>query len=364
MIFDPQWNTDAPVRVDIVGATGAVGREALEILAHPRFRSRVRVRALASERSAGSAIPFAEGSLTVHPLREDSFDPPAPNEPPPVAIFATDADVSRRFAGHALRAGATVIDNSSAFRLDPDVPLVVPEVNADRLRPRNAAQPRLIANPNCSAAILLVALDALRRAFGIRSVVVATYQAVSGAGIAAMDELVLQARQVIDGNAPQPRVFHEPCAFNVFSHDSAMCADSGLNGEEKKIIAEARKIWDDPALGITPTCVRVPVLRAHTQAVTVRLHHPATIDQVQNAYQNAPGVSLIDDRLANRFPTPLKAAHQDDVLVGRLRPDPAKPPDEHGRHTSFCLLACGDQLRKGAALNAIQIAQAANLIPA
>ncbi|HLO39624.1 MAG TPA: aspartate-semialdehyde dehydrogenase [Phycisphaerales bacterium] len=342
-----------PARFAVVGATGAVGREVLQILSS-RGIHQSRVVALASENSVGTTIPYGDGKVEIEALGENSF---ATSD---LAIFAASADVARRFAPAAVAAGALVVDNSSAFRLDPHIPLIVPEINGSRLT-RAATPPRLIANPNCSTVILLTAVDPLRRSFGVESIQVATYQAVSGAGIAAMDELRAQTRRVLDGHAPEPRFFKEPCAFNVFSHDSDVDPVSGLNVEERKIIDEARKIWSDPALQITPTCVRVPVLRAHTQAITVRLRRAATESEVRAAFENIPGVTLIDDRPANRFPTPLQASGRDDVLVGRLRPDPAvietgKTVSGDTPYISWCLLACGDQLRKGAATNAIQIA--------
>lgn len=338
----------------ILGATGAVGREVLHILA-ARGVPASRIRALASERSAGNSLPFGEGSITVREVTDQEFKGAS------VAIFAGSADLSRRWTPIALEQGATVIDNSSAFRLDPSVPLIVPEINADVLTQTNGRShdtPRLIANPNCSTIILLVALEPIRRTFGIRRIDVATYQAVSGAGLEAIEELQSQARAALVGAGPltPPRVFKEPCAFNVFSHDSAINLSDGTNGEERKIIEESRKIWNDPTLRITPTCVRVPVVRAHTMAVTVELAQPTTEHDLRAALAHPLGISVVDDRANNAFPTPLKASGQDRILVGRLRPDPCEPADSQGRHARFCLLLAGDQLRKGAATNAVQIA--------
>ncbi|GMV27492.1 MAG: hypothetical protein AMXMBFR58_35230 [Phycisphaerae bacterium] len=335
-------------RLAVVGATGAVGREVLSILSS-RGIPHSRVLALASENSAGTWIPYGDQRVQIEALQDQSF------RGAELAIFAASADIARKFAPLAVAAGAVVVDNSSAFRLDPRIPLIVPEINGSHITAA-AEPPRLIANPNCSTVILLTAVEPLRRSFGVTSISVATYQAVSGAGLAAMDELRSQTRRVLDGNEPSPSFFKEPCAFNVFSHDSDVDANTGLNVEERKIIDEARKIWGDPALPITPTCVRVPVLRAHTQAITVRLATPATEAQVRAAYAAATGVSIIDDRPSNRFPTPLLATGRDDVLVGRLRPDPAASVGPGGSCDSWCLLACGDQLRKGAATNALQIA--------
>lgn len=331
--------------IAVVGATGAVGREALDILA-ARGVPAPRVRALASEQSAGSQVPYARDALSVRAL-----DPSALRGVE-IAIFAASAEVAREWAPLALRAGAAVIDNSSAFRMDPGVPLVIPEVNAGLLGNR----PRLIANPNCSTILLLTALEPLRRAFGIERVHVATYQAVSGAGLAAIDELRAQSAGVLSGKPAIPRVFREPCAFNVFSHDSAVDEADGLNAEERKIIDESARIWGQP-VPITPTCVRVPVVRAHSQAITATLRRPTGVDEARRLLAGAPGVRLLDDRAANCFPTPLKAAGGDEVVVGRVRLDPAHAPDSDGRSRHLCLWVCGDQLRKGAALNAVQIAE-------
>lgn len=350
---DPHSGTIA-----ILGATGAVGQEALAQLAALNIPPS-RILALASEQSAGRALSYGNTTVRVSPLRNDTFAPGP--DAPTVAIFASSTDISRTFAPLAAAAGTTVIDNSSAFRLAPGIPLIVPEINGDELS-RPTSQQRIIANPNCSTIILLMAIHPLRAAFGISSINVATYQAVSGAGLAAMDELREQAAQSLAGHTPRPSIFKEPCAFNVFSHDSDVDAATGVNGEERKIIDESRKILRDPSLEITPTCIRVPVLRAHTQAISLRLSTPATEHDIRRALSDAPGLELLDDRAANNFPTPLKASNRDAILIGRIRPDPARPLDSRGRSTAWCLLACGDQIRKGAATNAIQIAQHLGLI--
>lgn len=345
--------------IAVVGATGAVGREVLHLLA-ARGVSGERVRALASSRSAGTHVRCGPDNLEVSGLGDGSFAGSA------LAIFAADAVTARRYAPIAARAGAVVIDNSSAFRLDPDVPLVVPEVDGCGAIP---ASRNIIANPNCTTIILVTALEPLRRAFGIEAIDVATYQAVSGAGLAAIDELLDGTRASLDPSdrpsteASRQRVFAEPAAFNVFSHDSPVDLDSGINGEEQKVIDETRKIWGDPFLRITPTCVRVPVLRAHTEAITVTLTSPASEAEVREALARGSGVEVVDDRAANRFPTPRKASGNDPVLVGRVRPDPGEVSDAGGRNRRWCLLACGDQLLKGAALNAVQIAESLGLVP-
>ncbi|MCC5824508.1 MAG: aspartate-semialdehyde dehydrogenase [Phycisphaerales bacterium] len=322
-----------PPLVAVVGATGAVGREALSILAE-RGHPADRIIALASARSAGERLPYADAAVTVAALTDDF---PACD----AALFCATADIARAHAPGAVAAGALVVDNSSAFRMDPAVPLVVPEINASAI-----ADARLIANPNCSTIILLTALNPLRERFGVARIVVSTYQAVSGAGLEAVAELQAQTRAVLDGRPAEPSVFPEPCAFNVFSHESPLDPATGLNGEESKMIAESRRIWNDPGLILIPTCVRVPVLRAHTQSALVTLENPATEDDLRAALAAAPGVALLDDRAHNRFPTPLGATGGDPVLAGRIR---------RFSPTEFSLLIAGDQLRKGAALNAVQI---------
>lgn len=333
--------------VVVVGATGAVGREALAILESRGHRAD-RIRAVASARSTGSAIPYAGSTIRVSEAGPASFAGAR------IALFCATSEIARTLAPAARAAGCAVVDNSSAFRADPDVPLVVPEVNAADVA--LAAPPALIANPNCSTILLLVALEPLRATFGIERIVVSTYQAVSGAGAAAIIELQQQASDMLAGRKPQPKVFAEPCAFNVFSHNSSMDEATGLNGEEKKMISETRRIWNDPDVEVSPMCVRVPVVRAHSESVSVMLKRPASESEVREAFQGAKGVVITDDRKRNKFPTPLQASGTDPVYVGRLRADPGSKRDGAGRTRNHCLFLSGDQLRKGAALNAIQIA--------
>lgn len=342
--------------IAVVGTTGAVGSEALAILAS-RGHDAGAIRCFASARSAGTRVPYAGRELPIKELAPGCFAGVK------YAVFSAGASVSKAAAPRAVEEGAIVIDNSSAFRLDAGVPLVVPEVNGEELRRAPAGltsshprRPRIIANPNCSAIILVTAVNPLRRAFGVERIVVSTYQAVSGAGAAAMEELREQAGRSLRAEPLAPRVFQEPCAFNVFSHNAAVDPGTGVNGEERKMIDETRKIWNDPRVRISPTCVRVPVMRAHAEAVTVELGRSASEAEVRAALVGAPGVDVIDDRARNAFPTPLKAAGRDAVAVGRIRPDPCEPIDAAGRCCVWSLFVCGDQLRKGAALNAIQIA--------
>ncbi len=342
--------------VAVVGATGAVGREALAIL-NERGLGSDRVIALASARSAGRTLHYGANEVEVLVLDPRSAD--RAFQRADITIFAADADTSRAFAPIAIERGSLAVDNSSAFRMDSRVPLVIPEVNGELL----CKDAEVVASPNCSTILLLVALEPLRRRFGVRSIVVSTYQAVSGAGLPAIQELRTQAGDALAGRQIAPRVFGEPCAFNVFSHDSAISPATGLNVEEQKLIDETRRIWNDSRIAITPTCIRVPVERAHSESVAVELNEPVREDEVRLALASATGIRVIDDRARNAFPTPLKASGIDDVLVGRIRPDPGAGFDGRGRCTRWCLWLSGDQIRKGAALNAVQIAELLARVP-
>lgn len=322
----------------IVGATGAVGQELRRVLLR-RGLPAGSVRLLASPRSAGQRVAWSDRTLVVEALGPDSF------RDVKVAYFSAGSAVSRQHAPRAVETGAVVIDNSSEFRMRPDVPLVVPEIN-----PQAARQHRgIVANPNCSTIILAVPLWPLHRANPVRRVVVSTYQAVSGAGARAMQELESQTRAVLSGAPPAPQVLPHPCAFNVFSHNSALDAD-GFNLEESKIIKETHKIFGDTSIAIAPTCMRVPVLRAHLETVAVEFSRPITAADARRILSDAPGVCVVDDRPGNRFPMPVDASGRDEILVGRFREDPTVP-DGRGLH----FICCGDQLLKGAALNAVQI---------
>ncbi len=326
------------MRVAIVGATGAVGRELLTLLEERAFPTTT-LRLFASPRSAGSVIEFAGKPHTVEALPE-SGDLGAE------IVFSSagtrlSAEHAWRWAAH----GAVVVDNTSAWRMDPRVPLVVPEVNAAAA----ARHQGIIANPNCSIIVALMALAPLHRAFGLTRATIATYQAVSGAGAAGIDELRSQSAAAL---ADQPVVtskFKHQIAFNLFSHDSAVGAD-GYNGEETKMREEARKILAHPELRLSATCVRVPVYRAHSEAIHAEFSRPVTAAEAAEVLREAAGVRLVDDRAANTFPMPLTASGQDDVLVGRLREDSSLPG-------GLALFVAGDQIRKGAALNAVQVAE-------
>jgi aspartate-semialdehyde dehydrogenase len=330
----------APV-VAIVGATGAVGIELLRCLEARGFPLRG-LKLLASERSAGRTLSFKGRDIGVEALTETSF------QGVDIALFSAGSGVSKRYAAAAVRAGAVVVDNSSAFRMDPDVPLVVPEVNAATLRRHRG----IVANPNCVAAIATVALAPLHQAHPLRRISMATYQAASGAGAAAMEELRQSTAAYLAGETYQPKVLPHPYAFNLFSHNADVDPDSGYNGEELKVVAETRRILDADQLPIGVTCIRVPVLRAHAMALTVEFDEIVSPAEARAILAAAPGLRVVDDRTANHFPMPSEASGQDDVLVGRIRTDSGDPS---GR--SLALFVAGDQLLKGAALNAVQIAE-------
>jgi len=325
-------------KVAVVGVTGAVGQEILRVLERRKFPVSELV-PLASERSAGSEVEFAGKKHKVRKLEGGAFAGVQ------IAFFSAGATRSREFIPIARKAGAVVVDNSSAFRMDPKVPLVVPEVNGDLLD----AKPGLIANPNCSAAILAVALAPLHRFAGLGSVVVATYQSASGAGARAMAELDRQVRDYAGGKEPKAEVFPHVLAFNLFSHNSPVGAD-GYNEEEMKMVEETRKIFALPSLKMVPTCVRVPVPRAHSEAVVARFNRPVSAREAREILEKAPGVRVVDEPEKNLFPMPRQASGELDVLVGRIR-------SVEGDPNSLAFFVSGDQLLKGAAWNAVQIAE-------
>ena len=347
------------MNVAIAGATGAVGLELLRVMEARDFPV-AELRLLASARSAGKTLSFRGAEHTVEELTAGSFDGVD------VALFSAGGSQSKAFAQAAVDAGAVVIDNSSAFRMTDGVPLVVPEVNPEAISEagiglkRGGGTPGIIANPNCSTILMLMVLTPIHRVSPVRRAVVATYQAASGAGLAAMRELEQQTREALDdadGRATTMDVFGRQYAFNLFSHNSPML-EHGLNEEEQKMVQETHKIWgqlDAPEAertGVAVTCVRVPVMRAHAEAVNLTLAEPMDAARARELLSQAPGVVVQDDRAGNRFPEPLEAAGRDEVYVGRLREDPTQPGG-----VGLSLFLCGDQVLKGAALNAVQIAE-------
>ncbi len=327
-------------RLAIAGVTGAVGQEFLSIIEERNFPFQS-LKVLASSRSAGKKMSFKGKEYTVEEMTKDSF------KDVDVALFSAGASRSREFAPAAVKAGAVVVDNSSAYRMDPEVPLVIPEINPQAIKTHKG----IIANPNCSTIIGIMPVWPLHKVNSVKRMVVSTYQAASGAGMSAMLELADQSREILDGKAPMMKVFPHQIAFNCFSHNSAL-GPNGYNEEETKLVKETRKIFDCQAIAITATCVRIPVMRAHCESINLEFTNPITPDEVRSILRSAPGVTVLDDREHNRFPMPIDATGKDNVFVGRIRQDESLPGNR-----GINLWVSGDQLRKGAALNAIQIAE-------
>jgi len=328
-------------RVAIAGATGAVGVEFLRCLEDRPFPLES-LRLLASARSRGKKMTFAGGEIEVEEMTKDSF------AGIDIAFFSAGGSLSKEFGPIAAKAGAVVVDNSSAFRMDPAVPLVIPEINPEAI----ASHRGIIANPNCSTIIGIVPLWPIHRKNRIKRLIASTYQAASGAGAAAMQELAESTRAYLENRPYQNTVLPHPYAFNLFSHNSKMDPVTLYNEEETKMLKETRKIFGDPEIRISATCVRVPVLRAHSEALTFECERPITPLEVRELLSNAPGVKIVDDPVRNYFPMPKDASGQGDVLVGRIRQDTSDPTGH-----SISMFVAGDQLLKGAALNAVQIAK-------
>ena len=324
--------------VAIVGATGLVGHELLSILVQRRFPLR-NLRLLATKRSAGRRIMFGEREITVEETNAKAF-----SGADFVFISATD-DASRQFAPIAAKAGAVVIDDSGVWRMEPEVPLVVPEVNADDLAHHNG----ILAIPNCSTTPLVMALWPLHRVNPVRRVIVATYQSVSGAGRAAMEELATQTRQVLENESTAPHAFPHQIAHNLLPHIGSF-KDDGYTSEEWKMTAETRKILHEPELPLSATCVRVPVYVGHSEAVHVELSQAMEPEEARDILHSAPGLVVQDNSAISLYPQPWAAAGRDEVFVGRIRHD-----SSHPKGLAFWLVS--DNLRKGAALNALQIAE-------
>ena len=347
--------------IAVVGATGAAGTELLRVLERRNFPV-ANLRPLASARSAGKSVRFRGESVPIEKLADRSFDKID------IAFFCTDGDVSKKYVPIACQADAIAIDKSSAFRMDAQVPLVIPEINAEDVRRHRGT----IANPNCTTTVMLMALYPLHRIFHVRRVFAASYQAVSGSGTRGVEELSRQTKNWVEDQKPSNRrpvgdvtaaspkqrdtsrseaatVFPHPIAFNLLPHIDSFL-DSGYTREEVKMQDEARKIMHSPALRVSATCVRVPVYRAHSVAVSAEFQRPLSVEQAREILSKAPGLELVDEPHSNRYPTPLSVAGKDNCQVGRVRLDCAF---ENG--LSFWV--SGDQLLKGAALNAVQIAE-------
>lgn len=343
MVCGPVRNTGHvhmnPPILAIVGATGAVGLEMLLCLEQRNFPLGG-LKLLASARSAGKRLPFRGEQIVVEELTHDSF------QGVDIALFSAGGDISRTFAPSAAAAGAVVIDNSSAFRMDPDVPLVVPEINplAASPHPRN-----IIANPNCTTIISLMALAPLHQAFGLQAIIASSYQAVSGSGTQGIVELEEQVRAITSGQPFSPKVYPRQIAFNVIPQVDAF-TENGYTKEELKMLHEGRKILGLPELRVSCTCVRVPVYRSHSVSITAQFARPVDAAAARAAFGGKPGIQVMDDPAHKIFPVPLDTTGKDDCLVGRIRKNLVLD-------NALDLWVVGDQVRKGAALNAVQIAE-------
>ncbi|MBI4289109.1 MAG: aspartate-semialdehyde dehydrogenase [Chloroflexi bacterium] len=327
-----------PLSVAIVGATGMVGQEFIRVLEQRHFPMG-KVQLFASDRSSGKKLFVNHTEVEVQETTSRSFDHVD------IALFSAGAETSRHFAPAAAKAGAVVIDNSAAFRMEPWVPLVVPEVNPQDLKDHKG----IIANPNCSTIQMVVALHPLHRTNPIRRIVVATYQSVSGTGSAAMEELTIQTKQILDGRNASPHVYPHQIAFNVLPEIDVFLYN-GYTKEEWKMMEETRKILHAAELGVSATCVRVPVYISHSEAVTVEFTNPITPEDAKEVLSKAPGIRLLDDPDISLYPMPWSVAGTDDVCVGRIRRDVSHP-------NALVMWIVADNVRKGAALNAVQIAE-------
>lgn len=326
------------INVAILGATGAVGQELLELLESRNFPLG-QLKLLASARSAGSEVIFKGQKLVVEEVSEEAF------QGVDLVLASAGGSTSKYWAPIAVKAGALVIDNSSAFRMNPNIPLIVPEINPEAAENHQG----IIANPNCTTILMGVAIWPLHQVQPIKRIVVSTYQSASGAGARAMEEVKVQSQAILNNQAPQAEILPYPLAFNLFPHNSAL-NEQGYCEEEMKMVNETRKIFGSPDILVTPTCVRVPVLRAHSESVNLEFETPFDVQKARDIISNSPGVKLVEDWQNNYFPMPIDATGKDEVLVGRIRQDISNP-------NGLELWLCGDQIRKGAALNAIQIAE-------
>jgi aspartate-semialdehyde dehydrogenase len=325
-------------KVAIVGATGLVGHEFIKVLEQRDFPIES-IEMLASDRSAGKKLFFSHQEIEVKETTPESF------KDIDIALFSAGAEISRYFSPIAAKSGAVVVDNSSAFRMDPKVPLVVPEINPEDIRKHKG----IIANPNCSTIQMVVALYPLHKVNPIKRIVVTTFQAVSGTGIAAVEELTKQAKQVLDGQATAPHVYPHQIAFNVLPEIDVFL-DNAYTKEEWKVVEETRKIMHTDDIAISATCARVPVFIGHSQAVTLEFSQAMSPDEARRILTQAPGVKLLDDPAISLYPQPWSAAGTDEVFAGRIRRDASHP-------NGLVMWVVADNLRKGAALNTIQIAE-------
>ena len=324
--------------VAVLGATGAVGQEMMKILAERNFPVGKLI-PLASARSAGKTLKFKGEDVTIQEACDSAF------EGVDIVLGAAENDIAQKFAPAIVKAGAVFVDNSSAFRLDPKVPLIVPEINPEDVSWHSG----IIANPNCSTIITVTAVNALNKLSPIRTMTASTYQAVSGAGAGGPIELMNEVEALREGKTYEPKVFSHQIAYNLIPQIGGEQFE-GYTSEEMKMQNEGRKIMHLPELRVSCTCVRVPVVRSHSISVSVHFDKPVTVERAREVLKDAPGVKLVDDLKNKQYPMPLDTSDQDIVFVGRIRPDLT---DDNG----LCLWCCGDQVRKGAATNAIQIAE-------
>ena len=335
---DHSNNISTPKHLAIVGATGAVGIEMMKVLERRNFPV-ASLRLLASPRSAGKSLEFRGEQIVVEPLTENSF------KGIDIALFSAGGGISKEFAPHAVKAGAIVVDNSSAFRMDAGVPLVVPEINAADA----VSHSGILANPNCTTAITLMAVHPLHQAFGLKRIIASSYQAVSGTGARAIEELRQQVDEISEGRPVTKDVYPHQIAFNVLPHVDSFLED-GYTREEMKMQNEGRRILHLPHFTASVTCVRVPVYRAHSVAVTAEFENPVSLEKAREVLMEAPGITLHDDPSKAIYPMPIECSGEDNCRVGRLRLDCALP-------NALTFWVSGDQLLKGAALNAVQIAE-------
>lgn len=324
--------------VAVLGATGAVGREMLKILEERSFPVGKLV-PLASARSAGKTVPFRGEEVTIQEAKDEAF------EGVDIVLGAAENDIAQKFAPAIVKAGAVFVDNSSAFRLDPNVPLIVPEINPEDVKNHHG----IISNPNCSTIITVTAVNALNALSPIRTMTASTYQAVSGAGAGGPIELMNEVEALSRGESYEPKVFSHQIAFNLIPQIGSEQFE-GYTSEEMKMQNEGRKIMHLPDLKVSCTCVRVPVVRSHSISVSLHFDRPISVREAREAISKAPGCRLVDDLAKKEYPMPLDTSDQDIVFVGRIRPDLTDP-------NGLCLWCCGDQVRKGAATNAVQIAE-------
>ncbi len=323
----------------VVGATGAVGMEVRKLLEQNKIMKNIELRLFASKNSAGKKILFKNTHIVIEELKPDSF------KGIDIALFCVESDISMEYSKYAVERGCIVVDNSSAFRMDKNTPLVIPEINSDEIKNHKG----IISNPNCTTIITLMSIYPIHKLSRINTIHMASYQAVSGAGIKAMNELEDQIKAYVQGKSLPPKEFKHQILMNVFSHDSQIL-DSGYNMEEQKAILETKKILKDESIRVSPTCVRVPVLRSHSVAISVITDQRLELEQIRRAILNSDGTTLIDDRKNNHFPMPVESSNKHDVMVGRIRRGLS-------HENEIMLFSSGDQLLKGAALNAVQIAE-------